>query len=433
MSARYSRCPLMEPLEHRLLLAATVGSLDLVTTWPNGMPLQVAGWAFDADLGPNGTNPVQVRLDIDGFPSASQLAVTPRADIVPVVGSAEHGYVFTVLPLAPGNHTLRVVATDLPFGTEVVLGTRALNVQPGALGVIDSFDVSRGISGWAFDPVLSSAAVNIRVDVDGTPVSTTSTTVTRPDLLQFFGSVNHGFNVPVPVLSGGTHQVSVYALSLMGHPTLLGTFATAAPGPPFGSLDAANGSIIGGWAVDPDDTSASLQIRIDIDGLPFRTVNTSIRRPDLAQFGPGTYGFQIATPTLAPGQHTVQMYAVDIPSGNAVLIGQRTFIADQRPPIGSLDLLTANGPGVQAAGWAIDPDAPTHAVQIRIDVDGVPVSTTTASLERPDLGVLFGTTAHGYNVALAPMAPGSRRVDVFALDLQNGFPTLLGSRTLVIT
>jgi hypothetical protein len=270
------------------------------------------------------------------------------------------------------------------------------------------------------------------VDVDGAQVSTTSTTVTRPDLLQFFGSVNHGFNVTVPALSGRTHQVSVYALSLTGAPTLLGTFATASPGPPMGSLDVANDALIGGWAVDPDNTAASLQVRIDIDGVPVRTLTTSIRRPDLSQFGPGAYGFQFATPALAPGQHTVQMFAIDIPTGNAVLIGERTFTAGQRPPIGSVDLVTANAQALQVAGWSIDPDAPTQAVQVRIQVDGVTVSTTTASLERPDLGVVFGTTAHGYNVTLAPLAAGSRRVDVFALDLQNGSPTLLGSRTLVV-
>jgi hypothetical protein len=424
---------LLESLEDRTLLAATVGSLDAVITWPNGMPFQVQGWAFDADQGPNGANPVTVRLDIDGFPALTQQATVTRPDLLPVVGSAAHGYAFTVSPLAPGNHTLRVVASDQPFGTEVVLGTRTVTVQSGAFGVLDTFDAVNGIRGWAFDPVLSTASLPIRVDIDGAAVTTQNATGIRQDLLPFFGSVNHGFSIAIPQLSQGPHTISVVALSLAGAPTVLGSFVQTPPGPPFGTLDVANENLIGGWAADPDTLSTGTRVRIDIDGAPFRTLTTDIQRPDLAQFGPGPFGFQFNTPLLGAGQHTVQMFAIDSPTGNAVLIGQNTFSVGARAPIGNVDLITATTVTTQLFGWALDPDVPGQPVQIRINIDGFTVLNATAAAERPDLAPIFGTSAHGFAVTLAPLSFGSHLIEVFGIDVQTSVPTLLKSSTVTVS
>lgn len=424
---------LVEALEERALMAATVGSLDVVTTWPNGMPFQVQGWAFDADLGPNGVNPVEVRLDIDGFPALTQRATVARPDLVPVVGSAAHGYSFTVAPLPPGTHTLRVVAFDEPFGSEIALGVRTVTVETGPLGVLDTFDAANGIRGWAFDPLLPTASVPIQVVVDGTIVATQTASGVRPDLVPFFGSANHGFSLDLPTLSPGPHTVAVYALPLgAGGATLLGTFGATPPGPPFGTLDAANGSIIGGWAVDPDSVATGARVRVDIDGVPFRTLTTDIVRPDLVQFGPGAYGFQLATPAVGVGQHTVEMYAIDTPTGEAVLIGRQTFTLEQRPPIGNVDVLTATAVTTQILGWALDPDSPGRAVQIRIDVDGLPAIAGSASGDRPDLEPVFGTRAHGFSVTLPSVGVGNHRVDVYGIDVETGTAVLLESSVVTV-
>jgi hypothetical protein len=423
---------LLEALEDRTLLAVTMGSFDVVTTWPNGMPFQVQGWAFDADLGPNGRNPVTVRLDVDGFPVLAQQANVPRPDLVNVVGSAEHGYSFTLGPLAPGTHSLRVVAIDQPFGTEVPLGTKTATVQPGVFGVVESFDITKGVTGWAFDPVLSTASVLIRVDVDGRQVATQPANGVREDLVPFFGSANHGFRIALPQLSIGPHTVDVYGLPLTGPPTLLASFGASPPGPPFGHLDAADENIIGGWAADPDNLSVPTRVRIDIDGVTFQTLTTNIQRPDLVRVGPAPYGFQINTPLLGVGSHTVQVFVIDIPTGIAVPLGQNSFTLGPRPPFGSVDVINANAVITQIFGWAIDPDAPSQPVQVIVKVNGLQVVSGSASAERPDLLPVYGTSAHGYGVSFAPLSPGSHLVEVYALDLTTAMPALLKRQTVSV-
>jgi len=424
---------LFERLEDRTLLSAVMGSMDLVSTWPNGMPFQVSGWAFDADVATNGSGPVTVRLDIDGFPATQQQATESRPDIVHVVGTANHGYTFTVNPLAPGTHTLRVVAIDQPFGEERTLGVKTLNVRAGSLGVVESFDLTNGISGWALDPVLPTGSVQIQVNVDGRIAATTTANQQRPDLQPFFGSTAHGYSLPVPALTPGIHQVSVFALSLLGTPTLLGTFSATPPGPPVGHLDVANAGIIGGWAVDANDTTVGVPVRIDIDGVTVRTLTTNIVRPDLATFGTGPFGFQINTPLLGVGPHTVQMFAIDNPSGVPVLIGSQSLTIVPRSPIGSVDMITATAAATQVVGWTIDPDTPAQPVAFRIDVDKLPVVTGTATLNRPDLALVYGTANHGFSATLGPLSLGTHIIDVYALDTTTGALKLLKSTAIPVT
>lgn len=78
-----------------------------------------------------------------------------------------------------------------------------------------------------------------------------------------------------------------------------------------------------GWAVDPNNTSASVTVRVYIDGQAeanfFEQVVASEQRPDLAPLGYGTaHGFrvQVPTPFMEDGtQHTLYAFAVNTGTG----------------------------------------------------------------------------------------------------------------------
>lgn len=103
---------------------------------------------------------------------------------------------------------------------------------------------------------------------------------------------------------------------------------------PSGSLDAANCSIIGGWAYDPDASSEEIEIRGYKDGpvgvgSSLFTAPTNGLRPDVNNaFGiTGNHGYAVFTPaSLKDGtNHTVHVYAVDYNVPSLIqLIGSAT-------------------------------------------------------------------------------------------------------------
>jgi hypothetical protein len=82
---------------------------------------------------------------------------------------------------------------------------------------------------------------------------------------------------------------------------------------PYGFLDYATTTAIGGWAYDPD-TINPIYVDIYIDGLRAATVRAEGFRPDLAPAGVapnGAHGYTFPTPSLSLGCHTVTAVALN--------------------------------------------------------------------------------------------------------------------------
>ncbi len=96
---------------------------------------------------------------------------------------------------------------------------------------------------------------------------------------------------------------------------------------PNGWVDSANMNEIAGWAVDPNNPSASINIEIDIAGGPTQTVSANQSRPDLqAIFGSTNHGFVYSTPVLSVGSHTASIYAVES-DDTKVLVATETLVS----------------------------------------------------------------------------------------------------------
>jgi hypothetical protein len=129
---------------------------------------------------------------------------------------------------------------------------------------------------------------------------------------------------------------------------------------------------------------------------------------------------------------------------DAATVGEATLppVAEE-DPVGSLDLATAPAPGqVRIRGWALDANAPTDPLAIRLVVGGKLGEPEAASydlgpiadLPRRDVRLAYPEAGgrHGFDLAVPTVKSGRQRVCVYALDVDPGEDTLLGCKGVTI-
>ncbi len=339
------------------------------------------------------------------------------------------------------------------------------------------------IGGWAYDPDTASSLISVHIYKDG-PAGTpgafllaTETTGSRPDVNAAFGITgNHGFTITTPssLKDGKSHTIYAYGIDSAGGPNpqlnsihtlpacsvpinfdapaptpVPAPIATRTPTPtpttipfdaptplpvpktihaPIGYLDAANCSMIAGWAFDSDTPSSAIAIHIYKDGpsgsgTPIAAETLGLR-PDVNVVYDinGTHGFKITTPdSFKDGKsHSVHAYAIDSAGGANTLIGSQTLSCSKpidpiltntkiRNTVGYLDVVDCKVIG----GWAYDPDHPNDQVSIKIEAiptvnmadpslsnknPGATLAGMTTG-SRPDVNAAFGITGnHGFSV-----------------------------------
>lgn len=219
-------------------------------------------------------------------------------------------------------------------------------------------------------------------------------------------------------------------------------FAVTAPPPrttdrhdPFGSLDrvtpAPGGVLVEGWAID-EDWDTFIVVRIYIDGIFASEFLADEDRPDLYDHYPqdGTrHGFRDQVPAT-PGSHTVCAYGLNTGEGQNSLLGCRNITLGGPSPFGSLDALDPTPTGIQASGWAIDPET-GNAIDVHLYVDGSIVLPLTAANHRPDVGSSFPGYGpdHGFYTAI-DLPRGPHRACAYGINTGAGQNRLLGCRQI---
>ena len=98
---------------------------------------------------------------------------------------------------------------------------------------------------------------------------------------------------------------------------------------PLGYLDIADCASIQGWTYDPDYSGLSIDVHIYIDGLFATALTTTAARPDVNTMfnisGVHGYSWNLPTSFQDGSAHLVQVYAINVPSGNNPLIGTENF------------------------------------------------------------------------------------------------------------
>jgi hypothetical protein len=250
--------------------------------------------------------------------------------------------------------------------------------------------------------------------------------------------VNHGYFIALPALTAGVHTVSVFAvdstsLALTSLGTRMVTVASPAGNPlPQGNVELATSTEVAGWALDGSNPGASIHIRVDVDGVTGTEFAANLPRADVSAtlHVAGNFGFDRML-ALSAGEHRLDIYAIDAPSGTAVLLASRIVqspspVAPRPDPAGNIDLLTQK----QVAGWAWSSALAGAAATIRIDIDSMPGTATTTTLARTDLTPIYGAGNFGFSLAMPGLAPGLHTIALWLIDPLTLTATQLMTRTL---
>jgi len=421
--------------------AALISNLDLsssglVAVTPNTAPkgwidsataAKVSGWAFDADAG---AASIQVRIDVDGIAGTPFTASLSRPDLTASLGSPNHGFSFTMPSLSPGLHKVELYALDSTTSAPKLVASKELNTNGSPTGWIDILSPTT-LAGWAYDPNTPSASIQLRYQIDTNAPQLLTASLTRPDLAGPLGSTNHGFSITLPQLTAGTHKVTVWLVdSTTDSLTSMGARSLIISNPtgnllPKGHVDLLSATAAAGWAYDPSNSPAAVQIRIDIDGVIGTPFAANLARPDLvATIGSKFHGFSHPL-SLTPGAHKIDIYALDLTTATPTLLTSQ--IVNDPAPRGFLDSLTQSS----AQGWAFLPALGSSPATVRLDIDGIPTAIVTASLSRPDLTATLGSPDHGFFITLPKLLAGSHSIKLYLLDPITLTPTLLASKTLI--
>lgn len=96
-----------------------------------------------------------------------------------------------------------------------------------------------------------------------------------------------------------------------------------------GTIDAADASRVAGWVYDPLAREEAVEVQLFIDGAFVATQTAGRRREDLvrADVAPDVshgFSFNLQTQKLAPGPHTVQVFAVRNANGPNKMLSSLT-------------------------------------------------------------------------------------------------------------
>ena len=321
-----------------------------------------------------------------------------------------------------GNYYLEGVI-DGAAGTRYQYSVAALVIgNKPPIGLLDKPGTNT-VTGWAIDPDAKATPLTVRIDVDGVTFATTTANINRKEIVKTYGNGKHGFSFNTASLPAGIHRVDIYANdSTDGTPTLIATQTIYSNHPPTGKYLTFNGSILTGWAFDPDSGATPSQILYTVDnGAPVK-VTASVIRPELQKtLGSTDHGFVIGLPQLMAGKHTVTVYAIDSTTDALTLLGTKsvTIKGPTGNPLPQGAIEVASPTLIQ--GWAYDSSVAQTSMSVRIDIDGVPGVPFVANVQRNDLNKKLGYSFVGYSQLLS-LLPGEHRIDVYGIDYPAALP-----------
>jgi hypothetical protein len=267
-----------------------------------------------------------VGIFVNGQPWAAGRANRSRPDLESAgLTSTDHGYSVPLQGLTTAPVDICVFAINVGPGTHRILGCRTIDARRTPFGSFDGLDVANNgirVRGWAIDPDVATP-IQLHLYLDGRFDRVVTASSSRPDVGAAFPGWGdeHGFDVHVPDLWVGEHEVCLFAINTGpgGDNPLLGCKRVRPRGEPFGSVDnlsrASSGIRVSGWVIDPDMVYPA-EVRVYVDGSP-TTLLADRDRPDVGRAFPfygWWHGFDAVVPA-APGQHQVCVWGLNVAQG----------------------------------------------------------------------------------------------------------------------
>jgi hypothetical protein len=421
------------------IAGSPVGSFETVNV--NGDRLNVAGWAYDPDVP---TTPLDVGVSVDGVWSLSMRADQSRPDIAtayPGVGPS-HGF-SGGMTLTSGRHFLCFVIGNAGargainwVSCQTVTAT-SVDATYNPVGSAEVFSLdgrTMRVTGWSVDPDDPTAALAMHVHIDGQWAGAFPSGAPRDDIAARYPGAGryHGWYWEGTAVTPGAHQVCIYAINrnrgtqdpLMGCSTLNVPNAAFLPVGNFESATMYGRAVmVAGWAYDQEVPGRPTDVHVHVDGQVARILRADEARPDVGAAFPAAgpnHGYSGAV-QLAPGTHTVCVYAINLGAGQGDPgLGCRTVSVDVRAfnPVGNLESAISHPDGrVDVSGWGLDPDAGPWSTQIHLHVDGRWAGAWTAAEPRPDIALWYPYSGPGHGFATTiHVSPGWHTICAYGIN-----------------
>jgi hypothetical protein len=252
------------------------------------------------------------------------------------------------------------------------------------------------VVGWSADPDAPTQSIDVHVYINDKFLWGGTANQRRDDVAAAYpgyGS-NHGFSADLPLSAGGSYKVCTYGINVGGgsnQPLGGGCKQVQVTDPqPFGFLDQVSSDTGGtvtvrGWAVDPSNPRASIEVHAYMDQKFLGATTANQRRDDVdkALSGYGALHGYTATFAASAGTHRVCTYAINIGVGDNRELKECKSVIVAAPP--------APAPALPAPAPApVTVPAPAAVV-------AAPGSLTTSRFRSPRRGVAILSWAPATN------------------------------------
>ena len=166
-----------------------------------------------------------------------------------------------------------------------------------------------------------------------------------------------------------------------------------------GSLDSTNCQTVSGWAADRSRLNLSISVSIYDNSTLLTTMVANQSRPDVgASLGDnGLHGFTYTLPASVRGGNAHSIHVVYETNYSSELYGSPKTLTCTSGYTGSVDGASCSG----ITGWAADSNRLNTSIVVSLWEGYSQVTSTTASLSRPDVGAYLGDNGlHGFKLLL---------------------------------
>lgn len=263
---------------------------------------------------------------------------------------------------------------DLCLISKTVGGATAprpvLTESPDPYGWIRNLDNNR-VKGWAYDPDAQGKPIQVEIRVDGKTYQTvTAGLPSDSKLVSLLGlpHANFGFDLELTGLTPGKHKVEAIAKNVgAGRDIVIfGSgnemdYKELKPVDAYGAFQDLSDALYG-WAYDPNNGVEQIKVRVFVDGQQVKEVKANVDKYDLKgdpRVPSIKYGFKIPLSdlgTLSAGTHSVEVYAVDVPTGKLIKLpgGPRTLVTSEPLKPLNAQVVSLNVPRSMAPGKTYD-------------------------------------------------------------------------------
>jgi len=229
-------------------------------------------------------------------------------------------------PATSGDYTFITTAASLTLSVN-------LSAAPSSgVAPLSGVDLIASVSGSATGNInytfycnRGDIGINITTPYQGKFDNQAQTSYTANDICNYQASGSYGAKV---IAERGSYKAEA-RVSVIVNPKPAGGGASgggsATNFKPIGYIDEANGNLVSGWVFDANANTSPVTVHIYVDGTMVGSSVANLSRSDIMGAGSVVkdvnHGFSYNFSNLSQGEHTVRVYAIDVPAGNEIELG----------------------------------------------------------------------------------------------------------------